>query len=101
MKVIEILKIGGELLKMMSENDVMRDDYRWVGMYEEFMQMRSCGLKYREVVRMLAEDYGTSMSTVERAMRRLDREVGDHAATMRQPTGRRWRKKRVLKSGTA
>lgn len=77
MKIVEMLKMGASMLKMMSENDVLRDDYRWVGMYEEFQQMRRCGLKYREAVRMLAEDYGTSQSTVERAMRRLDREVAE------------------------
>lgn len=71
MKVVELLKIGTELLKVMSENDVMRDDWRFVKMYEEFQAMRTNGLKYRECVRMLAEDYGISTATVVRALRRL------------------------------
>lgn len=74
MKVIELLKIGGELLKVMSENDVMRDDWRYVQMYEEYIHMRGMGIKYSEVVRMLSEDYCVSRSTIERAVRRLDRE---------------------------
>lgn len=72
MKVIELLKIGGEMLKLMSENEVNRDDWRFVPMYEEFKEMRDKGLKYREAVRMLAEDYHVSRATVERAIRRLE-----------------------------
>lgn len=75
MKVIEILKISGDLLKVMSENDVMRDDFRYVEMYDEFVNMRSLGIKYREAIRLLSEDYGISKTTIERAMSRLSREV--------------------------
>lgn len=41
-------------------------------MYEEYHVMRSNGVKYRECVRMLAEDYHVSRATIERALRRLD-----------------------------
>lgn len=72
MKVIELLKIGAEMLKLMSKNEVNRDDWRFVPMYEEFRQMRNKGVKYREAVRMLAEDYHISRATVERAIKRLE-----------------------------
>ena len=72
MKVIELLKIGGEMLKLMSRNEVNRDDWRFVPLYEEFQEMRDKGVKYREAVRMLAEDYHISRSTVERAIKRLE-----------------------------
>lgn len=75
MKVVDLLKIGGEMLKLMSENEVNRDDYRFISLYEEFQNMRNLGVKYRECVRMLAEDYGISKSTVERVISRLDRDV--------------------------
>lgn len=74
MKVIELLKIGGEMLKLMSENEVNRDDWRFVPLYEEFQTMRHNGMKYREAVRMLAEDYHISRATVERAIKRLERD---------------------------
>ena len=72
MKVIELLKIGSEMLKLMSQNEVNRDDWRFVPMYDEFQQMRKNGVKYREAVRMLAEDYHVSRATVERAIKRLE-----------------------------
>ena len=74
MKVVELVKISREALKMMSDNDVMRDDWRFVPMYEEFHEMRRKGVKYRECIRMLSEDYHVSGATVERAIRRLDGE---------------------------
>ena len=74
MKVVELLKIGAEMLKLMSRNEVNRDDWRFVPMYEEFQEMRDKGVKYREAVRMLAEDYHVSRATVERAIKRLEGE---------------------------
>lgn len=72
MKVVELLKMGAEMLKLMSKHDVGRDDWRFVTMYEEFLEMRSKGVKYREAVRMLAIDYNVSRATIERAIRRLE-----------------------------
>lgn len=72
MKVVELLKMGAEMLKLMSKHDVNRDDWRFVTMYEEFLEMRSKGVKYREAVRMLAIDYNVSRATIERAIRRLE-----------------------------
>lgn len=72
MKKVELLKILREGLKMLSDCEVMRDDYKYIGMYEEFQHMRSMGLKYREVVRQLAEDYHLGRATVERVIRRLE-----------------------------
>lgn len=56
MKVVELLKIGGELLKLMSQNDVMRDDYRYVGLYEEYQMMRDNGMKH--AVEHISSYYG-------------------------------------------
>ena len=72
MKVVELLKIGGEMLKLMSKHEVNRDDWRFVPMYEEFQVMRRNGVKYRECVKMLAKDYHVGRATVERAIKRLE-----------------------------
>lgn len=72
MKRYEALKLVGGTLKMLSDFEVNYDDWRFVPMYEEFQEMRDKGVKYREAVRMLAEDYHVSRATVERAIKRLD-----------------------------
>lgn len=74
MKVVELLEIGGKMLKLMSENDVNRDYFRFVPMYKEFHNMRDAGIKYREAVRILADDYKTSKASIERAIKKLSQE---------------------------
>lgn len=74
MKRYEALKLVGGTLKMLSDFEVNYDDWRFVPMYEDFQEMRDKGVKYREAVRMLAEDYHVSRATVERAIKRLEGE---------------------------
>jgi hypothetical protein len=74
MKRYEALKLVSGTLKMLSDYEVNIDDWRFVPMYEEFRVMRGHGVKYRECIRILSEDYHVSRATVERAIRRLDGE---------------------------
>ena len=74
MKVIELLKIGMSMLKVMSENDVMRDDWQYVDSYEQFCHMRSMGVKYEEALRLIAKEKNKGVRTVERAFKRLSSE---------------------------
>lgn len=78
MKIVELLKISINALKMLSENEVLRDDWQYVPMYEEFHNMRRLGVKYSEAVRILAKDYGVGRATVERAVARLGREAVEY-----------------------
>ena len=73
MKAVELVKISSEALKMMSKHDVLRDDWRFVPMYEQYQHMRSLGIKYRACIRTLATDHHVSQATIERALRRLSR----------------------------
>ena len=72
MKRYEALKLVGGTLKMLSVFEIDYDDWRFVPLYEEFQEMRDKGMKYREAVRMLAEDYHISRASVERAIKRLE-----------------------------
>ena len=74
MKRYEALKLVGETLKMLSDFEVVLDDWRFVPMYEEFKAMRTHGVKYRECVRAMATDYNVSRATIERAIKRLEGE---------------------------
>ena len=75
MKVVELLKIGGELLKLMSENDVKPGDWKYVKMYYEYERMRENGIKYRAAITELAICYSLSRSKVERIIRRMSKDV--------------------------
>ena len=75
MKAVEILKIGHELLKCMSELDLRVDDYRYLSLKSEYDGMRAAGEKVDFIHACLAEKYKVSESTVKRIVRRLSKEV--------------------------
>lgn len=74
MKVTELLKISRESLKLMSENGIYLDDYKYVDAYEQFLTMRSFGMKYRSAITMLAEERHIGERTLQRAFKRLSQE---------------------------
>jgi hypothetical protein len=74
MKMIELLKITTEALKLMSENGIYVDDYKYVDAYEQFLRMRMFGIKYRAAIAILAEERHVGERTLQRAFKRLSRE---------------------------
>jgi len=66
MKVVELLKIGSEMLKLLSRHGVYLDDWRYVEAFEQYKHMRKLGVKQREAVRMLSEEIRVSRRTLER-----------------------------------
>ena len=75
MRIVEFIKIGRELLKIMSKYDVKLDDWMYVDMYEEYKEMRAKGFKYKFVIMQLSLTHSISKSKVERIIRRLDKDV--------------------------
>lgn len=75
MKVIELVKISKESLKMMSDSGIRTGDWKHVGMYEEYLDMRRKCEKFRYIMAFLAEKYKLSESSIKRIIKRLSREV--------------------------
>lgn len=75
MKAIELLKVGSELLKLMSTCDLLVDDWKNIAMYEEYTALRKAGEKCAYITAMLSEKYKVSESTVKRVVKRLSDEV--------------------------
>ena len=75
MKIAEFVKIGTEMLKLMSEYDVRIDDWKYLKMYDEYKRMRENHIKYRAAILELAISHNLSRSTCERIIRRLDKDV--------------------------
>lgn len=75
MKVIELIKISTETLKMMSEVGIKTDDWQHISMYEEYQAMREKCEKFRYIMAHLAEKYKISESSVKRIVKRLSHEV--------------------------
>jgi len=75
MKALELLRIGATMLSVMSENDIMRDDYKYLNAYDSFLNMRRNRVKYRSAIKMLAEENNVGERTLERIFKRLAKEV--------------------------
>ena len=75
MKICEIVKLGKEMLKTMSDYGVKDGDWKYIDLYEEYKGMRKKGFKYRYVIMQLSLTHGISKSKVERIIRRLGQDV--------------------------
>ncbi len=75
MKMVELLKIGRELLKLMSACDLKRDDYLYIDLYEEYAKMRNNGEKVEYIISTLSLKYKLSESTIKRIIKRISQEV--------------------------
>ena len=75
MKVVELIKISTETLKMMSNSGIKLGDWQHIGMYEEYLAMRVKREKFRYIMLFLAEKYKLSESSVKRILKRLSGEV--------------------------
>lgn len=74
MKVIDLLKIQREPLKVMSDCGLKVDDYEYIAMYDEYRKRRLDNEKYRYVIMCLSMKYHISESKVKRIIRRLEGE---------------------------
>ncbi len=74
MKVVEILKLGSEILKVLQESCIKVDDYKYVEMYEEYKEIVECGGKSSYAVAVLAEKYGISERKVYYLLQKLSKD---------------------------
>ncbi len=75
MKAVEFLKLGSELLKLMSNFGLRCDDYKHIEMYDEYIRMKNEGEKTDYILAVLSSRYGLSESTIKRIVRRFSKEV--------------------------
>ena len=75
MKMAKFVKISIGILKVMSENGIKIDDWQYVDVYEDFLNMRANKVKYRAAIKMLADEKHISQRTLERVFKRLSRIV--------------------------
>lgn len=68
-----LVKFNEQALKSMSDIGIKTSDTRYIPMFEAFMNMRRMRMKAGAVLQILSEDYGVSVSTVKRIIRRFRR----------------------------
>lgn len=70
-----LLKLNLNQLKMMSDCDIPVTYYRYVPMYEDYLQMRRSGEKMAYITAVLTDRYQVSESTVKRVIKALSLRV--------------------------
>ncbi len=74
MKVIEILKIGENFLKILQNECIKVEDARFVPLYEEYREIVAKGGKTTYAVTLLSEKYHISERKVYYLIRRLGKD---------------------------
>lgn len=74
MKVIELLKIDQKVLELLQESCISTSDVRYVSLYEEYMDIVSCGGKKAYAVALLSERYGISERKVYYLIKKLSKD---------------------------
>lgn len=75
MTCIELVKINSKCMELMSKYGIMVSDYKFVGLYDEYLRMKAAGEKYWYIITHLSEEHGISESSVKRVVRRFSKEV--------------------------
>lgn len=74
MKVYEVLASSRFLLATMNRNGVSADDIMYLDMFYEYRDMLAEGRKEAEIRDFLANKYKLSVSTIKKAIKRLNEE---------------------------
>lgn len=75
MKAVKLVQISTEMLKVLSENGIRIDDYKYVEVYNNYLNMRTNKVKHRVAITLLAEENHISERTLERIFKRLSKVV--------------------------
>ena len=70
-----LLKLNLNQLKMMSDCDIPVSYYRYIPMFEDYLEMRDAGDKKAYITAVLTERYHVSESTVKRVIKALSLRV--------------------------
>ena len=71
MKVIEIINLNKELLKIFRKVGIRLDDVQYIDLYNEYRELQSKGNKVSYIVAILADRYGISERKVYSLIKRF------------------------------
>lgn len=71
MTAYEVVSLNKELLKRLQKIGIKTDDYKWLGIYGDYVRMKSKGNKTGYVVASISEKYGISERQVFKVVKKL------------------------------
>lgn len=75
MQIIDLMKFSAMILETLSKNGIKTSDYKFISLYNDYLNMCNIGEKTTYIVAHLAQKYDTSESTVYRIIRRFRRAI--------------------------
>lgn len=75
MLVVNLVQIGRDLMKLLSDNDIKINDYKYLNLYKEYTEMERDGNKISYIVAVLSERYSISESSIYRILQRFNKAV--------------------------
>ena len=75
MEIISLLKLGENILELMSKNDIKVTDYKYISLYDKYLKLREERCKYWYAIKVLSEEYEISESAVCRLIRKFSKNV--------------------------
>ena len=74
MKVYEILSLNQDFLEKLHEFGIKLADSKHVGMYHEYLQMKTCGDKVAYIVAFLSDKYKVCERKVYKIIKNMERD---------------------------
>ena len=72
MKVVEILKLGQNILKTLQKARIRIEDVRYIGLYEDYQSIMNDGYKKSYAIAVLSERYNISERQVYYLLKRFE-----------------------------
>ncbi len=72
MKVVEILKLGQNILKTLQKARIRIEDVRYIGLYEDYQSIMNDGYKKSYAIAVLSEKYNISERKVYYLLKRFE-----------------------------
>lgn len=80
MKVVEILKLGQNILKTLQKARIRIEDVRYIGLYEDYQSIMNDGYKKSYAIAVLSERYNISERQVYYLLKRFETDCKVDAA---------------------
>jgi hypothetical protein len=74
MKVADLVKFSGEMLKRLHDFGISMDDYQYLSLYEEYEKMRCAGHKTTWIVADLSRRFGICERKIYKLIGRFKRD---------------------------
>ncbi len=74
MTIYEAVSLNGDLLKTLHGFGISIDDYKWLGLYREYLEMRAKRHKVTYIVAKLSKKHGICERKAYRLIRKMEKD---------------------------